>query len=95
MDCLDKIFKVIIFSALNVPKKVVFSNSRSNFHHLYHHISYLPYGHFYTTCHDFWILISKSERFGFEARGLQDMWHRLLIFSNLFEKVSKEDLKLM
>jgi hypothetical protein len=29
---------------------------------------------------------SKPGRFGFKTRGLRDMWHRLLIFSNLFEK---------
>jgi hypothetical protein len=35
------------------------------------------------------------ERFGFKARGLRDAWHQLLIFLNLFEKVSKEDSSLM
>jgi hypothetical protein len=50
---------------------------------------------FCTACHDFWILHSKFGGFGFKARGLRDTWRRLLIFSNLIEKVSKEDSRLM
>jgi hypothetical protein len=38
---------------VNCPEKRGFSNSRSNFHHLYHHTSYLSWGYFFTACHDF------------------------------------------
>jgi hypothetical protein len=68
------------FFRVNCPEKKGFSNSKSNFHHLYHHTNYFPREHFLTACHDHWILYSKPERFGFKARGLRDTWHRLLIF---------------
>jgi hypothetical protein len=46
----------------------------------YHHTNYFPREHFFTACHDHWILFSKPERFGFKVRGLRDTWHQLLIF---------------
>jgi hypothetical protein len=85
VDCLDKIFDYHFFR-VNCPEKRGFSNSRSKFHHLYHHTSYLSWGYFFTAYHDFWILISKLERFGFKARGLGICGIDYLFFSKLFEK---------
>jgi hypothetical protein len=67
-------------------------NSKSNFHHLYHHTNYFLREHFFTACHDYWILFSKPERFGFKARGLWDTWHRLLIF-RIYSKSKQGRLK--
>jgi hypothetical protein len=87
--------RLIIFSGLIVPKRGVFQISDLISIICTIMLVFYRVDIFCTACHDFWILHSKFGGFGFKAQGLQDTWHRLLIFSSLIEKVSKEDSRLM